>query len=140
MADRILIAEDEPFIVESLTFILKRQGFDIQSVSDGLSVFDLVKSWSPNLLILDVMLPEMNGFDVLRQVRSEPESKDLPVLILTAKGQDTDREKMMELGANDFVTKPFSNSDLINRVAALLQAAQDVTSSGGAPSFPAVAK
>ncbi len=120
MTGTILIAEDEPYIVESLTFLLRREGYEVASVTDGPAVLEAVRRTKPNVLILDVMIPEMNGFDVLRQIRHTPETEGLPVLVLTAKGQDTDRRRMFDLGADDFVTKPFSNTDLVERVAALL--------------------
>jgi DNA-binding response OmpR family regulator len=117
---RILIAEDEPFIVESLTFLLRRKGFAVRAVGDGLSVPGAIDAWSPHLLVLDVMLPELNGFDVLRRVRDHPAGLNMPVVVLTAKGQAADRIRMAELGADDFITKPFSNDDLLQRIAGLL--------------------
>jgi len=119
MPGRILIAEDEPFIVESLMFLLGRQGYETAAVGDGLSVMKSIDEWQPHLLILDVMLPEMNGFDVLRHIRVQRSSTDLPVMVLTAKGQDADRLRMAELGANAFITKPFSNSDLLDQIAGM---------------------
>lgn len=116
----VLVAEDEPFIVECLQFLLQRAGYKMIAVSDGLAVFPKLTEEKPDLLILDVMLPEMNGFDVLRRIRESAETEDLPVLVLTAKGQNADRTRILELGADEFVTKPFSNTDLMDRVRALL--------------------
>ena len=121
MGTRILIAEDEPYIVESLHFLLSREGHEVDEVSDGSSVLPALHRIRPDLLILDIMMPSANGFDVLRRIRQTPELEALPVLILTAKGQETDRKRMVELGANDFVTKPFSNTDLLSRVSELLK-------------------
>lgn len=116
----ILIAEDEPFIVESLTFLLERQGYAVESVRDGAVALARLSSDPPDLLILDTMIPSENGFDVLRQLRRMPHGGAVPVLVLTAKGQDSDRRQMMSLGADEFVTKPFSNQDLLARVGRLL--------------------
>jgi len=117
---QILIAEDEPFIVESLTFLLERQGYDVRSVRDGAVALEELSSEPPDLLILDTMIPSENGFDVLRQLRQMPHGGAVPVLVLTAKGQESDRRQMLSLGADEFVTKPFSNQDLLARVDRLL--------------------
>ena len=115
----ILIAEDEPFIVESLTFLFERQGYAVESVRDGAVALARLAVDPPDLLILDTMIPSENGFDVLRQLRQMPHGQGVPVLVLTAKGQDSDRRQMMSLGADEFVTKPFSNQDLLARVGRL---------------------
>lgn len=120
MTFRILIAEDEPFILESLSFLLQREGYEVSSVTDGSSVLEAARSRHPDLLILDVKLPTVSGFDVIRRIRADGPVSHLPVLALTAKGQATDRRKMLDLGANDFVSKPFSNRDLLTRVHNLL--------------------
>lgn len=129
MTSRILIAEDEPFIVESITFLLKREGHSVTAVSDGKHVLDAIHRDQPNLLILDVMMPSSNGFDILRQIRATAVLKTLPVLVLTAKGQEADRRRMLELGANAFMTKPFSNAGLIDAVDELLNIA--INGNGG---------
>jgi DNA-binding response OmpR family regulator len=123
MARRILVAEDEPFIVESLVFLLSRAGHQVTAVGDGAGVLPAIAAFRPDLLILDIMLPTSNGFDILRRIRATPRMQHLPVLALTAKGQEADRSRMMELGVDDFVTKPFSNRDLMARVGRLLDAA-----------------
>lgn len=120
MAIDVLVAEDERSILESLDFILKRAGWSISSVTDGEAVFDAVKNLQPRALILDVMLPKLSGFEVLKKIRADSEIKDLPVLILTAKGQQPDRSIALELGANLFVTKPYANADVLDAVASLL--------------------
>ncbi|MDQ0315972.1 response regulator transcription factor [Amorphus orientalis] len=117
----ILIVEDEPFIVESLTFLLEREGYHVDSIRDGGAALDHLASASPDLLILDTMIPTENGFDVLRRFRQMPHGFKVPVLVLTAKGQESDRQQMLDLGADEFVTKPFSNQDLIGRIGRLLQ-------------------
>jgi DNA-binding response OmpR family regulator len=120
LAVDILIAEDEPSILESLDFILRRAGWSIESVTDGEAVLERVRRERPRILVLDVMLPKRSGFDVLKQLRSEGQTKDLPVLILTAKGQQQDRRIAEELGADGFVTKPYSNAEVVGAVRHLL--------------------
>ncbi|KKB09678.1 response regulator transcription factor [Devosia chinhatensis] len=116
----VLIAEDEPSILESLDFILRRAGWTIESVTDGDAVLDCVRKSLPRVLVLDVMLPKRSGFDVLKQLRASAETRDLPVLILTAKGQQQDRRIAEELGADRFVTKPYSNAEVVGAVRQLL--------------------
>jgi Response regulators consisting of a CheY-like receiver domain and a winged-helix DNA-binding domain len=116
----VLIAEDEPSILESLDFILRRAGWSIESVTDGEAVLERVRRAPPRVLVLDVMLPRRSGFDVLKQLRADVETRDLPVLILTAKGQQQDRRIAEELGADGFVTKPYSNAEVVGAVRQLL--------------------
>lgn len=116
----VLIAEDEPSILESLDFILRRAGWSIESVTDGDAVLERVRRAPPRVLVLDVMLPKRSGFDVLRQLRADAETRSLPVLILTAKGQQQDRRIAEELGADSFVTKPYSNAEVVGAVRKLL--------------------
>ena len=116
----ILIAEDEPSILESLDFILKRAGWSIQSVTDGEAVLAAVRRLNPRVLVLDVMLPKRTGFEVLKQIRADSVTRDLPVMILTAKGQAQDRRTAEELGADSFVTKPYANVDVVSEVRRLL--------------------
>lgn len=120
LAVDILIAEDEPSILESLDFILRRAGWSIDSVTDGDAVLERVRRNRPRVLVLDVMLPSRSGFDVLKQLRADGETRDLPVLILTAKGQQQDRRIAEELGADGFVTKPYSNAEVVGAVRQLL--------------------
>ena len=120
MAIDILIAEDEPSILESLDFILRRAGWTIGSVTDGDAVLEGVRRLRPRVLVLDVMLPKRSGFDVLKHLRADAETERLPVLILTAKGQQQDRRIAEELGANGFVTKPYSNAEVVGAVRQLL--------------------
>jgi len=124
MATRVLITEDEPNIVESLTFILNREGYEVSTVFDGEAALHRLHSDPPDLVILDVMLPKLNGFEVLKQVRSHPSLKALPVMVLTAKGQAHDRRMAEEIGANAFITKPFSNRDIIEQVGRLTRRGQ----------------
>lgn len=117
---RILIVEDEPNIVESLSFILRRAGFEVDTVTDGVEALDRVRRQSLSVLILDIMLPGMNGFDVLKAIRSDRALAALPVVVLTAKGQADDRRTAESLGASAFITKPFSNAEVVERVSHLV--------------------
>lgn len=119
MGRRVLIVEDEPHIVESLSFLLAREGFDVASLSDGAAAFEALAKSRPDVLVLDVMLPGMNGFDLLRRLRATPDLVDLPVLMLTAKGQRRDREIAESAGADRFMTKPFSNAEVVAAVVEL---------------------
>lgn len=120
MATDILIAEDEPSILEALSFVLQRAGWSVHSVTDGEAVMEAVLVTQPRVLVLDVMLPKRSGFDVLKQIRANPQTRNLPVLVLTAKGQQQDRRIAEELGADMFVTKPYSNADVVDAVRTLL--------------------
>jgi DNA-binding response OmpR family regulator len=112
----ILVVEDEPNILDPLEFLLERIGLTVDSVTDGAAACRRLDEARPDLILLDVMIPNIDGFEVLRTVRSRFALDELPVLMLSAKGQEADRQKAMALGANDFITKPFSNQDLINRI------------------------
>ena len=120
MSVDILIAEDEPSILESLDFILRRAGWSIESVTDGDAVLEGVRRLRPRMLVLDVMLPKRSGFDVLKQLRADVDLRALPVLILTAKGQQQDRRIAEDLGADGFVTKPYANAEVVGAVRKLL--------------------
>lgn len=120
MAIDILIAEDEPSILEALTFVMRRAGWTVQTVTDGEAVMNAVRREEPRVLVLDIMLPKRSGFEVLKQIRANETTQDLPVLVLTAKGQQQDRRIAEELGADSFVTKPYANADVVDAVRALL--------------------
>ena len=120
MAVDILIAEDEPSILEALTFVLRRAGWTVQTVTDGEAVMNAVRREAPRMLVLDIMLPKRSGFEVLKQIRLAAATAALPVLVLTAKGQQQDRRIAEEFGADSFVTKPYSNADVVDAVRALL--------------------
>ena len=116
---RILIVEDEPNIVESLSFILGRAGFEVDIVSDGAEALDRLRRQSFSALVLDIMLPGMNGLDLLKAIRSDRALAILPVMLLTAKGQASDRRAAEAIGADAFVTKPFSNAEVVEHVTRL---------------------
>lgn len=119
MATRVLIAEDEPHIVESLSFVLEREGFAVRAVLDGDTALRELRANAPDLLILDLMLPRMNGFEVLKAAKADAALKCIPVIVLTAKGQAQDRRMVEEIGAEGFMTKPFSNREIVERVREL---------------------
>ena len=123
MSIDILVVEDEPSILDSLNFILNRAGWDIRAVTDGEAAVGAVLEFDPKVVVLDVMLPKKSGFEVLKYLRSQPQTKNLPILILTAKGQQQDRKIAEELGASGFVTKPYANSDVVDAVRQLIEQA-----------------
>ena len=123
MSKRILIVDDEPNIVLSLEFLMKREGYDPTIASDGEAALKSVAAEPPDLVILDVMLPKMNGFDVCRHVKGDPRWRDIKILMLTAKGRDTEMAKGLGLGADAYVTKPFSTKDLVAQINQLLGSA-----------------
>lgn len=117
---RVMIVEDEPHIVESLKFLLIRDGFNVDAFEDGEQAYAaLTTAPPPDVLVLDVMLPSLNGFELLRRIRAAAPLSKIPVLLLTAKGQRRDRECAMAAGADKFMTKPFSNAELVATVKEL---------------------
>ncbi|WP_095590737.1 response regulator transcription factor [Actibacterium ureilyticum] len=119
MGKTVLLIEDEPNIIEAIRFILLRDGWTVQTHSDGETAYDAVRDTMPDVVILDVMLPGRSGFDILREIRTTDTTAHLPVLMLTAKGQVRDRELAEQIGVNRFMTKPFSNTDVLASVREL---------------------
>lgn len=120
MGGRILLIEDEGNILEAITFILSRAGWDVQGHGNGATALDAVRRVRPDLVVLDVMLPGRSGLEILRDLRADPETATLPVLMLTARGQARDRETALDLGATAYLTKPFSNADLVATIGRLV--------------------
>jgi len=120
MSHKILIADDEPNIVVSLEFLMKREGHDVSIARDGRQALDLIRSLRPDLVLLDVMMPFMSGFEVLQAVRGDDAIAATPILLLSAKGRDTDIAKGLALGADAYLTKPFSTRELAERVRLML--------------------
>jgi DNA-binding response OmpR family regulator len=120
VARKILIAEDEPNIVISLEFLLKEAGYEVAIARDGAQALSLAATLRPDLIVLDVMLPALNGFDVCRRIRGSREVKDTKVLMLTARGRDSEVVKGMAAGADAYMTKPFATRELMKVVADLL--------------------
>lgn len=119
-ARRILIVDDEPNIVLSLEFLMKKAGHVVESVTDGATALERLDGPPPDLVILDVMLPGIDGFELLRRMRARPEWRDVRVILLTARGRESEREHGLALGADLYVTKPFSTRELMRRVNELL--------------------
>ena len=118
-APAVLLAEDEPHIVESLTFLLDRAGFAVRAEADGTAALARALENPPDVMLIDVMLPGLDGFELLRRLRADPRGAKLPVVMLTAKGQARDRETARQAGADVFISKPFSNSHLVAAVRRL---------------------
>lgn len=116
MAKTVLVIEDEPNIIEAISFILSREGWHVRTHSDGATAIEAIAREDPSLVMLDVMLPNRSGFDILRDLRANPDTENLPVLMLTAKGQKKDREMAEAYGVSHFMTKPFSNREILDRV------------------------
>ncbi|MDA8914613.1 response regulator [Amylibacter sp.] len=121
MKKTITIIEDEPFIIEALSFILEKEGFIVKSISDGAKAIEFVKDTNPDLVILDIMLPNVSGMKILEDIRSTKLIAELPVLMLTAKGQKKDRRAAEDAGVNEFMTKPFDNAELIQQIKHMLK-------------------
>lgn len=119
MSKRVLLAEDEPNIVETLRFLLGRAGFRVDVCENGREALQSALSAPPDVLVLDMMLPEMSGLDILRNLRKDQACAAMPILMLTAKGQREDRERAIEAGVDVFLTKPFANADLVAAVQEL---------------------
>lgn len=120
MAYSVLVAEDERNIVESLSFLMTRAGLGVRIAYDGPTTLRMIDEDAPDLILLDVMMPGCDGFDIVRAVRGNAALKDVRIIMLTAKGREIDRRKGMELGVDDYITKPFSTRDVVARVKALL--------------------
>lgn len=122
MGKHVLVIEDEPNIIEAISFILSRDGWTVDTHSNGHDAVDVVLSKAPDLVILDVMLPGRSGYDILTDLRGRTETAAMPVLMLTARGQTKDRELAERLGASRFMTKPFSNAEVLEALRALVPA------------------
>lgn len=120
MAAKILIAEDEPSIVLSLEFLLKNAGHDVTVARDGDEALRMIASSPPDLLVLDIMLPITNGFEVCRRIRETPACASIRILMLTARGRDSEIRKGLDYGADAYMTKPFATRELLGTVAELL--------------------
>lgn len=120
MTHKILIADDEPNIVVSLEFLMKKEGFQVAVARDGEETLAKVASFQPDLLLLDIMMPRKSGFEVCEALRADPSHGGLLIIMLTAKGRDTEVAKGMAIGADAYVTKPFSTKDLVSKVKSLL--------------------
>lgn len=121
MAERILIADDEPNILVSLEYLMKREGFEVSVARDGEEALEALRRDRPHLVLLDVMMPRRTGFEVCQELRADDALRGIRVLMLTAKGRDTDIAKGMAMGADAYMTKPFSTRELVQKVREMLQ-------------------
>lgn len=119
MTPRVLLIEDEPNIAEAISFILSRDGCQVARYANGLGAFEHIRAAMPDLVILDLMLPGRSGLEILTDLRADPATRNLAVMMLTAKGQGRDREAAERAGVNRFMTKPFANDDMRAAVRAL---------------------
>ena len=116
MKPTILVADDEPSIVLSLQVLLQKAGFEVRIARNGEEALQSVEASPPDLILLDAMMPRRDGFDVCQSLRANPALRELPIIMLTAKSRDVERQKGMALGATDYITKPFSTRDLVATV------------------------
>lgn len=121
MKEKIIVVEDEPALLETLTYNLEREGYEVEAISDGLKALELARQAPPDLMVLDIMLPGLDGFEVTRLLRQK---MNFPILMLTARDDEIDRVLGLELGADDYLTKPFSMREFIARVKAQLRRRQ----------------
>lgn len=121
MTGSILVVDDEPNIVLSLEFLMKKEGYEVRTAADGAEALQAVAQAKPDLMLLDVMMPRMDGYEVCEAVRSDPTLEGIYIIMLTAKGRDADRDKGLAVGADDYVTKPFATRDLVEKVRSVMQ-------------------
>ncbi|MCK6452048.1 MAG: response regulator [Alphaproteobacteria bacterium] len=120
MARSVLLVDDEPNIVLSLEFLMRQAGYAVRVARDGDAALKAIEEEPPELVLLDVMMPKRDGFDVCQTVRANPAWKDVRIVLLTAKGRDIEREKGMALGADDYITKPFSTREVMQKLRQML--------------------
>ncbi|MFO7858479.1 MAG: response regulator [Ectothiorhodospiraceae bacterium] len=121
MAKRILIADDEPNIVLSLEYLMRQRGYTVTTARDGDEALAAVDAETPDLVLLDVMMPRKDGYQVCQLLRERSDLADMRIIMLTAKGREVEREKGLSMGADDYITKPFATQDVVNRVVAMLE-------------------
>jgi two-component system alkaline phosphatase synthesis response regulator PhoP len=117
---KILVVDDEVYILHILDFSLGAEGFDVLTANNGEEAIAKAKQEQPDLIVLDIMMPVLDGYETLRQLKREPKTKDSPVILLTAKGRDVDKRLGFEVGATDYIVKPFSPSRLIERIEEII--------------------
>lgn len=120
IAKSILIIEDDPSFSRAINHIVEKEGYDVSTASNGMTGLRMVKENPPDLLILDVMLPGLDGFEICSQLRSDPPTAELPIIMLSAKGQETDRETGLKVGASEYLTKPVNRELLLETISRLL--------------------
>jgi len=120
MTKNVLVVDDEPNIVLSLKFLITQEGHNVRTASSGEEALAELSQQTPDLVLLDVMMPKPDGFEICQIIRSTPEWKDIPVIMLTAKGRDVEKEKGFAMGADDYITKPFATKELVAKVQSIL--------------------
>jgi DNA-binding response OmpR family regulator len=120
MSQSVLIVDDAPNIVLSLEFLMKQEGYEVFSVSNGEEALNFVRQTRPDLILLDVMMPQKDGYEVCQAIRADETMRDIRIIMLTAKGRDVEREKGLALGADDYITKPFSTREVVEKVRNIL--------------------
>lgn len=120
MPPSVLVVDDEPNIVLSLEFLLKQVGYDVRVARDGEAALESIAQAKPGLVLLDVMMPKRDGFDVCQTIRANPDWAGIRIIMLTAKGREVEREKGLALGADEYITKPFSTREVVEKVRQLL--------------------
>ncbi len=121
MTKNVLVVDDEPNIVLSIKFLMSQEGYQVKTASNGEDALQAIAEQVPDLILLDVMMPKPDGFEVCQKIRATPEWKDIPVIMLTAKGRDVEKEKGIAMGADDYVTKPFATKELVLKVKEILK-------------------
>lgn len=130
MAKQVLLIEDEPNIIEAISFILSRDGWAVATHANGETAIEAVHRHVPDALVLDVMLPGRSGYEILQDLRADPKTATIPVLLLTARGQKKDRDTADRLGATRFMTKPFSNAEVLSVLREITGGLPDATPGG----------
>jgi two-component system alkaline phosphatase synthesis response regulator PhoP len=117
---KILVVDDEVYLLQILDFSLGAEGYDVVTAEDGEQALNKAKAEQPDLIVLDIMMPKVDGYEACRKLKQDPSMKDVPVILLTAKGRDIDRKLGLEVGADDYITKPFSPNKLLEKIGSFL--------------------
>ena len=120
MGKKILVADDEPNIVAALQFLLERNGYDVQVARNGNEALELIEAQMPDLVLLDIMMPQKSGYEVCQRMRERPDWQHIKIVMLSAKGRDAEVNKGLSIGADLYVTKPFSTHELVDKIKGLV--------------------
>jgi len=120
MAKKVLVCDDEPYIVESVSYVVRKAGYEVITAEDGMDALDAGKRERPDLVFLDIMMPRMSGYEVCRRLKEDPATRGAYIVMLTARGQEEDERKALEMGADEFMTKPFSPRKLRDKLIQIL--------------------
>ncbi|MCU0423810.1 MAG: response regulator [Bacteroidia bacterium] len=119
-AYKILVVDDDPYILMSLEFLMRKNGFDVMIARNGTEAMELLDQYSPDVVLLDIMMPDVDGYAICSHIRSSTKHQYCKVVFMSAKSKDTDIKKGLDLGASLYITKPFSNKELVHKISALL--------------------